>query len=98
VVVYPNPYNPEKAVNGTIKFLGITENARIRVFDIAGDLVYDHAMTSTGPSAEGFSDYVAEWDGRDDDGSLIGSGVYIYRITDDKGNEKIGKFSVERSY
>jgi len=98
VIVYPNPYNPEKAVNGALKFLGVTEDARIRIFDIAGDLVFDGDLINSGPSAGGFNDYVAEWDGRDDDGSLIGSGVYIYRITDDKGNEKIGKFSVERSY
>jgi flagellar hook assembly protein FlgD len=33
----------------------------------------------SGPKGAGR--YVAEWDGRDDAGSPVGSGVYFYRMT-----------------
>jgi len=45
---YPNPYIPSKHSAG-ITFAELTENARIRIFDLAGELVYDSGMIPTTP-------------------------------------------------
>lgn len=73
---YPNPFNPST----TIKY-GVSEPTRVRlsIYNIEGQLV----STLVNETQEaGF--YSVNWNGRNDFGQQLASGMYIYRI--DAGN------------
>ena len=73
----PNPFNPTTTIRYSI---GQAGPATIRVFDAGGRLV---RTLIDAPHAPG--DYSVRWDGKDDSGSRVGSGVYFYRIETGSG-------------
>ena len=68
----PNPFNPSTAIPFTTAIAG---RAWIRVYDVAGRLI---RTIDAGPMEPG--EHVARWDGRNQGGDYVGSGVYFYRI------------------
>lgn len=74
---YPNPFNPST----TIQY-GIPEESRVNltVYNILGQKVRTLVNSINRP---GFHSVV--WDGRNDLGLQVGSGVYIYRISHGSG-------------
>lgn len=72
---YPNPFNPIT----TIKF-AIPKEARVQisVFDITGRLVKTLLDKTLSPG-----EHLITWDGTDENGSKVSSGVYIYRMYSD---------------
>ena len=69
---YPNPFN-----SGTvIRFaLPASEEIELSVFDLMGQKV---AALASGRRQAGT--YTVHWDGRDDSGSKLASGAYVYRM------------------
>ena len=69
---YPNPFNPATTIHYD---LAETAQVTLSVYDALGRRVRTlvSGILPTGP-------YAAEWDGRDDAGMPVGSGVYLYRI------------------
>src|SRR5262249_55591658 len=68
----PNPFNPST----TISFeTGREERVRLSVYDVRGRLVRTlvDGRLSAGPHA-------VVWDGRDDAGDAVASGIYIYQM------------------
>ncbi|MFC1572227.1 hypothetical protein ACFL6M_01385 [Candidatus Eisenbacteria bacterium] len=69
----PNPFSPCT----TIRFELAEERVlSLQVFDIAGRLVrtlIEHKTLGSGP-------HVQVWEGKDDSGRDVGSGVYLYRL------------------
>lgn len=57
----------------------------IMVYDIAGRLHWKHEETG---SSELFKDYVIDWDLRNNSGSHVRPGVYIYRAAISTNNSK----------
>ncbi len=88
LVVYPNPFKPDKSVNNTIKFINLPDEVTLRIFNIAGQKVYkkDYADTRGG----------IEWDGKNNNGRSVASGFYIYLLEDEDGETERGKISVLR--
>jgi len=72
----PNPFNPTT----TLRF-ELTEDARVdlRVFDAAGRLV----RTILADQWLSAGEYRRRWDGKDNGGRSVGSGVYLARIQGD---------------
>ena len=70
---YPNPFNPETNINYTIPS-GIT--FRIDIMDIQGKiiktLIKDKISQGRGQ---------IKWDGKGEDGILMSSGLYFYRLS-----------------
>ncbi|MFN0158703.1 MAG: immunoglobulin domain-containing protein [Bacteroidota bacterium] len=70
---YPNPFNPTTTIS-----YGLSEDATvsIAIYDILGQQVITLAdeFQSTG-------NYTVLWDGRDIQGTNVGSGVYFYRMS-----------------
>ena len=72
----PNPFNPAT----TIHFeTAAPEHVRIRIYDLAGRLVCNLLDQPLAPGA-----HSVKWYGRDNDGRILGSGLYFYRL--DVGN------------
>ena len=86
---YPNPYKPNSGLGHTkITFSYVTSHIELRIFNIAGELVYNTDADT--PSGE------LSWDVVNNSGQKLASGVYIYIITDNQGHKKMGKFAVIR--
>ncbi len=81
--VRPNPFNPATSIG-----FELTEPAvvSVRVFDAAGRLV--RALASGRPLAAGRHDLT--WNGRDDRGRRVGSGVYFLQVRGGD-EERIGR-------
>ncbi len=70
---FPNPFNPTT----TIKFaLSSAENVHLSVYDLSGRTV---TTLVNGPMAADHHEIV--WNGKDDNGNRVASGVYFYKLT-----------------
>ncbi len=87
VFVYPNPFVlSNDAASLTIE--GLIKNSSIRIFNINGNLIRDFKS----PGGK-----IAFWDGKDLDGNLVPTGVYIIVAYDEEANNvKTSKVAVIR--
>jgi hypothetical protein len=73
---YPNPFNPTT----TIQFeLSNNANIKLAVYNLQGQLV---KVIAAGDFKAG--SHLAVWDGKDNLGREVGSGIYIYRLNADE--------------
>ncbi len=73
---YPNPFNPTT----TIQFeLNNNANIKLAVYNLQGQLV---KVIAAGDFKAG--SHLAVWDGKDNLGREVGSGIYIYRLNAEK--------------
>jgi flagellar hook assembly protein FlgD len=74
---YPNPFNPRTTIGFSLEE---TFDAKLYVFNLSGALVRRIDLGVLPPG-----EHEAEWDGKDDSGSDVSSGVYFCRLgSDDK--------------
>ncbi len=73
---YPNPFNPMTTIPYTLKTPG---EVRIDVYNVKGQVVwtYNHNHDKAGY-------YQIPWDGKDNNGKSISSGIYYYRMNSGK--------------
>jgi hypothetical protein len=73
---YPNPFNPATRIPYTLTKAGLV---KISIFNLQGQTVRRlvDEVKPVGP-------YLAEWDGRNDVGDRVASGVYFYRLSTDR--------------
>ena len=69
---YPNPFNPSTTIGFSVSQSG---QVMLEIYDVTGRLV--RTLISGNVTA---GQHTAHWDGRDDRGSSVGSGVYFYRL------------------
>jgi fibronectin type 3 domain-containing protein len=74
---YPNPFNPSTTITVLIPERSKIE---VKVYNILGERVTTIHSGILEPGRHGFI-----WDGQDEIGNKITSGIYIYRLTTDKG-------------
>ena len=69
---YPNPFNPQTAIAFTLKERGAVS---LKVYDVGGALVRELVNDTriAGP-------HTVKWDGRDESGQQVASGVYFYKL------------------
>ncbi len=68
----PNPFNPDTAIRYTVPTSGAVDLA---VYDVSGRRV---RTLVTGTVAAG--EHTVHWNGRDENGGLVPSGLYLYRV------------------
>ena len=73
----PNPFNSETVISW---FLLKPGPARVEVFALTGQRV---AVLHKDPQQSGY--HRLHWDGRDDEGRPLASGVYLYRLVTGEG-------------
>lgn len=69
---YPNPFNPSTRIRFDIARDG---NAKLIVYDILGRQVRTLVNRQITPGT-----YTVNWDGKNNSGQLVGSGMYFYRL------------------
>ena len=70
---YPNPFNPST----TIKYhIAQTSTVKITVYDLAG-----HKIIELINDVQEIGHHSILWDGKNDSGNHVGSGVYFYNLT-----------------
>jgi thermitase len=94
---YPNPFKPGEENYTTIYFT--TKRAvvdkSIGIYNLAGEIVLNVEGSSIYMDKwydDGYV-YKYEWDGKNDSGERVASGIYIYVVNAD-GNKKTGKLAV----
>tara|TARA_B100001250_G_scaffold167860_1_gene144571 strand:- start:398 stop:826 length:429 start_codon:yes stop_codon:yes gene_type:complete len=70
--VYPNPFNGKVSFDFNVSSPGLIE---FKLFDIGGRLVKDDLIVSGYQGRHRIS-----WDGRDQFGRLVSSGIYYYKL------------------
>ena len=78
---HPNPFNPSTTINYQVPDGVGSLYMTLSVYDIRGKLVRTLTEGLKGPGS-----YSAFWDGTDNSGRQIGSGVYFYRFSSAKYN------------
>lgn len=86
IVVFPNPFDPDRAVRGTLKVQGIPAGATFSVYTVSGELV--HRETGNGAQVE--------WNGSTLEGRAIASGTYYYIVRDGAGTLASGPLVIWR--
>lgn len=71
---YPNPFNPETVIGYELKN-EIPQMTIIRIYNIRGEFINTLVQREDLPGA-----YEVVWDGTDDSGIQVSSGVYLYKI------------------
>ncbi|MFC2102929.1 C25 family cysteine peptidase [Bacteroidota bacterium] len=91
---YPNPTAGE--THFTFKLTRIPDEIKIRIFTIAGRLIKELKIPGTDLNYDFNKIY---WDGKDEDGDVIGNGVYLYKViltAGDKTENVIQKLAIVR--
>ncbi len=83
VKISPNPWRSDKHTGKPITFSQLTTNTTIKIFSTSG---HEVRKLSGGPSIT--------WDLTNDSGDKVGSGIYIYVMTDPQGNKVKGKLAI----
>jgi hypothetical protein len=72
---YPNPFNPSTWISFTVPILS---DVRLEIYDLLGRKV--RTLMKVQFSA---GSHEIEWDGLDDNGKSVGSGIYLFVLSDD---------------
>jgi hypothetical protein len=101
IYVVPNPYRSGTSESTTpyyhnypdrtVKFFNVPQEAQIKIYTVAGDLVWEGSHYS----ADG-SDGIISWSVRNMSGQDVSSGVYVYRVESTNGDDVYGKIVVIR--
>ena len=75
---YPNPFNPATKIEYRLPDANPEAKSPVSlvVYDVRGARVRELVGSPQNPGK-----HVVEWDGRNDAGDPVGSGVYFYRLT-----------------
>jgi len=89
---YPNPFNPSTTIDFDIGFLdGLNQEIRFSIYNIRGQEVRNLMQTHMQPGS-----YSITWNGLDDQGQQVSSGIYFARLMTGKGYAKTVKMLVLR--
>jgi len=84
LIVYPNPFEPARGHTGIV-FAELTTDTTIRIFDLGGreisrgDVSWEMSWT---------------WDVKNKEGEMVARGIYVYLVTNSRGEKKMGKIAV----
>ncbi|MGH1364024.1 MAG: two-component regulator propeller domain-containing protein [Calditrichia bacterium] len=88
--VGPNPFLIDGAENRALSFYNLAPGSEVRILSVNGQLIRTLDRTDFS-EIQGNS---AIWNGRNEEGRVVASGVYLYLITTDGGQQTSGKIMV----
>jgi len=75
---YPNPFNPETWIPYR---LSESAHVRLSIYNISGRLIRTLELGSQKPGTYTGKERAIYWDGRDENGEAVSSGVYFYHLS-----------------
>ena len=81
---FPNPFNPETWIP---YYLADAASVTVRIYNVKGELVRAIDVGRQAAGAYTGRQSAAYWDGRDDTGQSVASGVYFYQLAADDFSE-----------
>lgn len=98
IMNFPNPFRPARTSQTTICFTTRESVAErnIDIYNVSGELVHtapENEIFLKGIDPEDRRVYKYEWNGKNDYGERVASGIYIYVVNAD-GSKKTGKLAV----
>lgn len=69
---YPNPFNPETRITFSMREAG---SVNLSVFNLKGQLVRELTARNFGAGVQ-----TVTWDGKDNNGKVMPSGTYLYKL------------------
>jgi hypothetical protein len=84
--VYPNPWRSDQHGAFPVTFDHLSEQADIRIFSLSGQIVRE-ISTASG---------AATWDLMNASGDHVASGLYLYLVTNNRGDRFRGKLAIIR--
>lgn len=72
---YPNPFNPSTKIRFAIN-KNIHDKAMIKIYNLKGQLIKTLFVTINGKG-----NYSVEWNGKNEEGLSVSSGIYMYKIS-----------------
>ncbi len=88
--VGPNPFVINDGQNTTLNFYNLVAGSQVKILTINGQLI----RTLNPGNFDEIRGSLAQWDGRNLDGRLVSSGVYVYMLVNEEGQNKAGKVLV----
>jgi ligand-binding sensor domain-containing protein len=92
VKVGPIPLYVSNKEVSYLYFRNLTSNSEVKILTANGRLV----RTLNLKNSNDFFGSFARWDGRNQEGNLVSTGVYVYLVTDEAGHAASGKLLVIR--
>lgn len=86
--VWPDPFNPQYAVNGLMKFDCVPTGATVSIYTVAGEEVWQG----------GSFGWMAVWNGWNENGYPVAPGIYYYAVQLGGKTLQTGKFLVVRTF
>ena len=91
---YPNPFNPDTWIPYQ---LAVDAPVTITIYNLKGQLIRTIALGDQKAGVYVTKDKAAYWDGRDDAGEKVASGVYFYTLkVEHSGGDGAGEFVATR--
>jgi uncharacterized repeat protein (TIGR01451 family) len=85
---FPNPFNPDRAKDGLLKFINVTPGSLITIYTVSGEMV----------ASIDCKVIRAEWNGKNNRGSRVSPGVYFYIIKNlETGKARRGKIFIVKN-
>lgn len=88
--VGPNPFYVREGATGYVFFYNLVPGTEVKILSANGQLVRRLDPNNFNE----MSGAQAQWDGRNEKGELVSSGVYLYLLTTEAGQNKAGKILV----
>jgi hypothetical protein len=87
VRAFPNPWRSDQHPGRFVTFDQLTEGTTIRIFSIAAQ----HVKTLNTQSSTS-----VQWDLTNENGATVASGIYLFLVTNNAGQQASGKLAVIR--
>ena len=81
---FPNPFNPETWIP---YYLAEAATVTVRIYDVKGELIRSIGVGKQAAGAYMSRQRAAYWDGKDNTGHSVASGVYFYQLMADDFSE-----------
>jgi flagellar hook assembly protein FlgD len=85
---YPNPFNPTTTIPVAVP---VTSEIKLKIYNLLGaevKMIYDGTIEA--------GRYWFNWDGRNEAGNTVATGVYLYRLSTSTGTSLLGKMILIR--
>lgn len=89
--VWPNPYNPGRAYNGTLKISCMNAQSKVSIFTVSGELIQTLDQSNACQFAGMWGTSYC-WDGRNKQKQPVATGVYLYVVQEGDQVIQRGKF------